>query len=244
MLFRVLMGEGDLSEKILHLLVAIIALLPSLTFHEWAHGYVAYKLGDSTAKADGRLSLNPLDHLDLYGSLMLLLVGYGWAKPVPVNTRNFRNPKRGMALTAAAGPAANLLMGIFGSVLAGVFLALMNYTHLTDSPILWQNVCTWSYILFNLMGYLNFMYMAFNLIPVPPFDGSRIALFFLPEKTYFKVMRYERQIMMGVLLTLLVLSYLLDFSPFAWIAQFLSSLIEFPIANGIFTLLLPSINLG
>ncbi|MBR2722267.1 MAG: site-2 protease family protein [Clostridia bacterium] len=243
MLFSLLNG-GNPKEAIASLLLALPVIFLALSVHEVAHGFVAWKCGDSTAYNLGRLTLNPLKHLDPMGTLCMLLVGYGWAKPVPVNTRNFRNPKRGMALTAAAGPAANLLMGIFGSVLAGVFLALMNYTHLTDSPILWQNVCTWSYILFNLMGYLNFMYMAFNLIPVPPFDGSRIALFFLPEKTYFKVMRYERQIMMGVLLTLLVLSYLLDFSPFAWIAQFLSSLIEFPIANGIFTLLLPSINLG
>ncbi len=232
-----LLGGGDPKEIIASLLLSLPVIFLALSLHETAHGFVAWKCGDQTARNLGRLTLNPIKHLDPMGALFMLLFGYGWAKPVPINTRNFRKPKRDMALTAAAGPAANLLLGLLGALLSGVFLALANYTILTNASALWQNVCFWSYMLFDLMAYINFLYMAFNLIPVPPFDGSRIALVFLPEKTYFKIMRYERQIMLGVLIVFFVLSRF-GLSPFGWIATNLTYWIQLPIGNGILRLLL------
>ncbi len=125
MLINTLFGDGTIMEKILHLLIAIMALLPALTFHEWAHGFAAYKLGDNTAKADGRLSLNPLDHIDPIGGLMLLLLGFGWAKPVPVITRNFKKPKRDFAITSLAGPIANFVLALISAILYGLSLFLI-----------------------------------------------------------------------------------------------------------------------
>ena len=120
MLFDILSG-GNITDIIVSLLFSMPIILFALSLHETAHGYIAYKCGDPTAHNLGRLSLNPLRHLDPTGFLMMLLVGYGWAKPVPVNTRYFRNPKRGMALTAAAGPLSNLLLGIISTVLLAFF---------------------------------------------------------------------------------------------------------------------------
>ncbi|MBR5859464.1 MAG: site-2 protease family protein, partial [Clostridia bacterium] len=168
MLYSILSSGGSMSEKLLLLLISVLALLPALTVHEWAHGYTAYKLGDSTAKADGRLSLNPLDHLDPFGTLMLLLVGFGWAKPVPVNTRYFKKPRRDFALTSLAGPISNILLG-FVSTLLYVFAVY---------------ACSaWSVSEMTAMVVINVFYFSalynlglglFNLIPLPPLDGSNI----------------------------------------------------------------------
>lgn len=237
MLFSILQG-GDPRWIVAQLLLTLPVILMALSIHEAAHGYAAYLCGDHTARNMGRLTLNPLKHLDLMGALCMLIVGYGWAKPVPVNTRNFRNPKRGMAITAAAGPLANLLLGVFGALLAGTLTALYSYTVYAGIAEIWQNVCFWGALLFQLMAQMNFLFMAFNLIPVPPFDGSRIALVFLPQKLYFKVMVYERQIMFGVLIAMLALSYF-GFSPFGWIATSLTDLIVDPVTNGVWALLRP-----
>lgn len=197
MLLRILMSEGEMSEKILTLLIAIIALLPALTVHEWAHGFSAYKLGDHTAKIDGRLSLNPLDHLDPIGSLMLLLFGFGWAKPVPVMTRNFKNPKRDFAISAFAGPFANFVLGFISSLflVLSVFVPLkLGLTGITFEVL--QNICYFSLI-------YNIGLGLFNLIPIPPLDGSNILMCLLPNHLaakYAKVRYYTRYIILGLLL--------------------------------------------
>lgn len=200
MLFRVLMGEGEFSEKILHLLVAIIALLPSLTFHEWAHGFVAYKLGDSTAKADGRLSLNPLDHLDLYGSLMLLLVGYGWAKPVPVNTRSFKKPKRDFALCSIAGPIANFILAFVSTLLFTLTFYIMGMVDAEGYGITFEVIL----LILQYSIAFNIGLGLFNLIPIPPLDGSNVLMCVLPNRLaakYSKIRYYTRHIFLILIIS-------------------------------------------
>ncbi len=236
MLFSILQG-GDIKQAVIQLLLSLPIIILALTVHETAHGYVAYKCGDPTAHNLGRLTLNPIKHLDPIGFLCMLVFGYGWAKPVPVNTRYFRNPKRGMALTAAAGPSANLLMGLVSAILYGVLRAWYTYVYYTSDNAFFITCVDVTLTLFWLGAVYNFLFMAFNLIPVPPFDGSRIAFVFLPQRLYFKVMRYEQQIMLGLLLGLFVLSRLFSFSPFSWIAYNLTDLISNPIAEGVWSIL-------
>jgi Zn-dependent protease len=194
----------------------------------------------------GRLTLNPLKHLDPIGFLSMMVFGYGWANPVPINTRNFRNPRRGMALSGAAGPAANLILGVICAVLAGLFYSLyycivlnsVTTQSITD-PAFLTECMYWFYMMFVNGAMINFIFMAFNLIPVPPFDGSRVAFVFLPPKYYFGIMKYERQIMFGILIALLILSRF-GASPFGWIAERLTVGILTPVSNLFLRLLLPA----
>lgn len=223
-----ILGGGDLKTIVISLIISLPVILFALSIHEVAHGYAAYKCGDNTAYNLGRLTLNPLKHLDPMGFLCMLVFGFGWAKPVPVNTRNFRDQKKGMALTAAAGPAANLIMGLISSVLYGLCLACYSFVLFTQKSEFLIMLVYWCVQLCFMSAFLNFVYMVFNLIPIPPFDGSRIALVFLPERTYFGIMKYERQIMMGLLVVLLLCSYVFDFSPFGFVADKLTGLIAEP----------------
>ena len=236
MLFSILQS-GSLVDILVELILIMPVILFALSLHETAHGYAAYKCGDMTAYHMGRLTLNPLRHLDPLGFFCMLLFGFGWAKPVPINTRNFTNPKRGMAISAAAGPLANLILGVISSVFAGVFLAWNGYLNfVSDNQFV--NIC--AYLLATLCinsAYLNFVFAIFNLIPIPPFDGSRLAFAFLPPKAYFGMMKYERQIMFGILIALFACSWLFDFSPVGWLAKSLSGKITMPIANGLWGLI-------
>ena len=234
MILSMLLNGGSLFDVILTLLFMLPPMMLALSLHEAAHGYVAWKCGDDTAYNLGRLTLNPAKHLDPVGFICLLVFGYGWANPVPINTRNFRNPKRGMALSAAAGPLSNLLLGSLCALLAGVLGGYFSFI-LASSNVseYWATVMSLLFTALRYSAVINFIYMVFNMIPVPPFDGSRVMLAFLPANTYFKIMRYERQIMFGVLIALLVLSNL-GFSPFSWIAYNLTDLIIDPLMKGIF----------
>jgi Zn-dependent protease len=223
--------SGDFKTAVLSLLISLPVILFALSIHEVAHGFVAYKCGDRTAYNLGRLTLNPIKHLDPMGFLCMLVFGFGWAKPVPVNTRNFKNHKRGMALTAAAGPAANLIMGLLSAVLYGLCWAWYSFSVFTRSSEFLVMLAYWCAQLFSISALLNFIYMTFNLIPVPPFDGSRIALVFLPERAYFGIMKYERQIMLGILIALFLLSRLFHFSPFSFVAEKLTALVASPICE-------------
>ncbi len=208
MLHSILSGNGDLMQKLLALMISIIALLPALTFHEWAHGYMAYKLGDATAKADGRLSLNPLDHLDPFGTLMLLIMGFGWAKPVPVNTRHFKKPRRDFALTALAGPMMNFIVALISAFLFVLTWYIVGYndlTGITSDAIL---------MIFDYSMVFNIGLGLFNLIPLPPLDGSNILMCMLPNSLaakYSRVRYYSGYIFIGLIL----LQYVpvLDFIP-------------------------------
>jgi len=162
------------------LLLLIPVLLLSLTIHELSHGYVAFLLGDRTAKNMGRLTLNPIAHIDWIGFLMLMTVGFGWAKPVPVDMRYFKDPKRGMALTALAGPVANIIMAFISAFIL-VFL---------DNKF-GRGLNTYVVSILYLMVEYNCVLAMFNFIPIPPLDGSKILAAFLPNRAYFMLMQYE-----------------------------------------------------
>jgi Zn-dependent protease len=161
--------------------------------HELAHGYTAHLLGDDTAKNQGRLTFNPIAHIDLIGMLMILFFGFGYAKPVPVNPRNFKNQKGGMALTSLAGPVSNLIMA-FISVFLFYFLSAV----INSSNVVVTIVLTFLYY----AAYINVSLGVFNLIPIPPLDGSKIIASVLPNKIYYKYMMYERYVMIALIILL------------------------------------------
>jgi Zn-dependent protease len=174
----------------------------SLSVHEFCHGYASFKLGDPTARNLGRLTLNPIKHIDVFGFICMVLFRFGWAKPVPVNARYYKNPKRDMAITAAAGPISNLILAFIG-VLGLEFAHLWFVSSLGSSA---EAVAYTVREFFVLLAQLNVCLAIFNLIPVPPLDGSRILYVFLPTKIYFGVMKYERVIMV-VMLVMLYLGF-------------------------------------
>ena len=231
MLFRLLSGgltREMLPIVLITLLLRIPAVMLALSLHEAAHGFAAYKLGDPTAKMLGRITINPLKHLDPFGALSMLIFGVGWAKPVPINTRYFKKPKRDMALTAGAGPLCNLLQGLTATLLLflftrlfisgetasvfvaynridctsyyGLYILFVNVFLKTDLFTTGEMIAAMFLYLLLIYASLNFILAIFNLIPVPPFDGSRLAFAFLPDKYYFGIMKYERFIMIGFLL--------------------------------------------
>ena len=173
-------------------ILSALAVLIILSIHEFSHGYAAYKLGDDTARLQGRLTLNPIKHLDPVGALCMVLFHFGWARPVPVNPRNFRNPKKGFAIVALAGPLANLLLAFFSAFLYLLAFALLKDVAFTSE--LTYNIATNTLKFIVIFHSINVGLAIFNLIPVPPLDGSRILTVILPPRTYFKIMRYERTI--------------------------------------------------
>ncbi len=173
-----------MKQYIIELLLSIPALFLALSVHEFAHGYAAYKMGDNTAKWNGRLTLNPLAHFDPIGSLCLLLFKFGWAKPVPVNTNNFRNRKKGIIIVSLAGPFANFCLAMLSTVIYGFYL---KYT--------WTINAQWVGIVSDMIGYcimLNIGLMIFNLIPIAPLDGSKVLIEFLPYRARMFMYQIER----------------------------------------------------
>jgi len=184
------------------LILNVIIVLFALTVHEVAHGYAAYKLGDPTARAFGRLSLNPIRHLDLIGFICMLLFRFGWAKPVPINTRYFKKPRRDMAICALAGPLSNVLMSFAALLVYRIFLAVImaNYDMIKSEFVFNLIVLIFDFLI--NFSTLNLYLGLFNLIPVPPLDGSRILFVILPDKYYFGLMKYERYIQIALILLL------------------------------------------
>ena len=165
-------------EFLIQKLMTVPILIISLTLHEISHGFASYLMGDKTAKYNGRLSINPLKHIDWFGFFMLLIAGIGWAKPVPVNMFKFNDPKKGMAITALAGPLMNVLL---------VFVSLILYAL---GIVFDWNVYVQMF-LFIAIQY-NAVIAMFNLLPIPPLDGSKILFAFLPDKYYYRVLAYEQ----------------------------------------------------
>jgi Zn-dependent protease len=198
-----LLYEGFSRNALISVLLSLPVIVLSLCLHETAHGWVAYKLGDPTARNLGRLTLNPLKHLDPMGFLFMLLFGIGWAKPVPINTRNFKNPRVGMALSGIAGPISNLLLGLLGMILSVVTMVICYLAGIDPDTNVWITVLL---LFLDVLAFMNVALAVFNLIPVPPFDGSRFAYVFLPTKWYFKVMQYERFTGIAIMIIIFILS--------------------------------------
>ncbi len=197
-------------NTISYYLLSAFAVLVTLSVHEYCHGYAAYKLGDPTAKNLGRLTLNPIKHLDPIGALCMVFFHFGWAKPVPINARYFKNPKKDFAVVAIAGPLSNLVVSFFSALIYLLIYASFKevaFIPNSFSLMLVQNVLSFFY-LFHL---INIGIAIFNLIPIPPLDGSRILNVILPEKTYFEIMKYERTIYYALLGWLLLGDYVASF---------------------------------
>lgn len=187
------------KEGLISFLYTLPALLFCLSVHEFAHAYTAYKLGDRTQKAMGRLTLNPFLHIDIAGFICIALFGFGWGKPVMIDDRNFKNKAAGNALTAFAGPCSNIIMAILFTIIlkilliTGVILPTIN--SVVGSIILNMLILTIQF---------NVVFAIFNLIPIPPFDGSRILYFFLPAKGreyMYKIEQYSFIIVLVILVT-------------------------------------------
>ena len=209
---------ASLSDKIIELLFVIPCVLLALTVHEVAHGYMAFRLGDPTARNLGRLTLNPLKHLDPIGTICMIFFHFGWARPVPVNSRYFKKPRRDMALTSAAGPVSNFIMAFLGALVYAIL-----YTIFASHPVSNNFVAYIQIAALQLLQYFHILNLSlglFNLIPVPPLDGSRIFLTFLPAKYYFGIMKYERYIQLGLMI-LLYLGFLSR--PLSMLVSWLSS---------------------
>ena len=189
------MFSSGLQSGLYLLIIRLIVALIALPIHECAHGYAAYRMGDYTAKRQGRLTLNPLAHFDVFGTLAIILFGFGWAKPVPINPLNFENPKKGMMLSSLAGPLSNIGLAFISMVLYK-FSYIPAYMGISGA--FFSTLQT--FLLYMIT--INITLGVFNLIPIPPLDGSRIATYFLPQRIYFKIMQYENIIFIGLIIAL------------------------------------------
>ena len=218
---RLLSGNIDFISVIIYILSSLAVIFLTLPVHEFAHGFAATKLGDPTPRYQGRMTLNPFAHIDWIGAACILLFGFGWAKPVQVNSNNFRNPKRDMAVTALAGPLSNLIVA-FAALLINNILSLIAVKTL---------VSAFYYIgfFFYYIALINVSLAVFNLIPIPPLDGSRLLSALLPYRYYYALMRYERYIFFGLiaLLWIGVLDIPLNFLSGA-VMSFLKSIAGLP----------------
>ena len=217
-------------------IISLPVILLALSVHEAAHGYVAYKLGDPTARNLGRITLNPLKHLNPIGFLMMLFFHVGFTNHVPINSRNFKNPRRDMALSSLAGPASNLLVALISAVVLRLLLLLGGEIMQEDFLAIYKGYMTQSAYSLSYIGTIlsilifmaelsvsmNIGLAIFNLIPIPPLDGSRILYVFLPPKWYFGIMKYE-QIIMIVMLALLWFGVLT--LPLSWAVTGLENLV-------------------
>lgn len=201
-----LLRSGDYLSLMIIILSKCFVIFCCMPVHELAHGYVAYKCGDDTAKLKGRLTINPFAHLDLIGTIMILLFGIGYAKPVPVNPARLRHPRRDMALVALAGPVSNLLMG---------FVSVFIYYIINAAGSINAGIVALGYF-FLYAAQVNVMLAVFNILPIPPLDGAKIFSAVLPDKVYFKIMQYDRYIMIALMI--LLFTGLLN-TPIAWLTN-------------------------
>ncbi len=196
--FRQVNFVGSIMDFLMTAFILLFPVLSALTIHEFSHGYVAYRLGDDTAQRAGRLTLNPIKHLDPIGTIMLFIVHIGWAKPVPINPYNFKDMKRDTAIVSLAGPAANF---IYAAAVSIIFRFINPNVYMFNHNILIQ-------IIFYTI-FINLALGIFNLIPFPPLDGSKILGAFLSDEQYYKFQRFERKGMM-IFLIVIVGSMLLN----------------------------------
>ncbi len=187
MLLDIFSGNADFLTLIIKLFSRLFVIFCTMPIHEYAHALIATKLGDQTPRLSGRLTLNPMAHISPIGALMIILCGFGYAKPVSVNPRNFKDSKKGMALTAIAGPISNLIMGFIFTFLSVLF-GYLKRTTITSA----------FNVFFFYAAIVNVNLAVFNLLPIPPLDGSRILQLLIPAKYYYKFLQYERYIVIVV----------------------------------------------
>lgn len=209
-------NSSDGFEILISFLTGLFVIFCTMPIHEYAHARVATLLGDKTPKLSGRLSLNPLAHISPIGAVMIFLCGFGYAKPVNVNPRNFKNPKLGMALTAIAGPVSNLIMGFIFVFFSVMIRVLFN---IESSPVIYA-----INIFVSSAAIININLAVFNLLPIPPLDGSRVLQLLIPGKYYYKFLQYERYITIVVIL-LIMTPILTD--PLSLMSGFISGLFEY-----------------
>ncbi len=192
-----LIRNGLSIDLVVNLLARLFVIFCVLPIHEFAHAFVAQKCGDNTARLSGRLTTNPLAHIDPMGALMVIVAGFGYAKPVPVNINNFKRGKRKqqMALVALAGPVSNLIMAFLFML---CFSAISFFGVINDASLLY-----YIYLFFSYACSVNISLAVFNLIPIPPLDGSRILSALIPDKYYYKIMQYERYIILVIFVLIL-----------------------------------------
>ena len=193
------------SISLRNIIMMIPILFIALPVHEFAHGWVAYRMGDPTAKYSGRLTLNPFKHLDLMGVLMMFLVGVGWARPVPVNSTYLKNRRTGLLLISLAGPLSNLVLAFLGMFIWGLIVKLVNVGIIVINSMTMADVLIYGTEFLQAFIFVNISLAVFNLIPVPPLDGSRILSSVIPEESYYRFARYEQFIGLAFLLLVVVL---------------------------------------
>ncbi len=187
---------GNYAMIFIRIATLLFVIFCTMPVHEYAHARVAVMLGDDTPRLSGRLTLRPMAHIDPIGAVMIFLVGFGYAKPVQVNMRNLKNGRKSFALVAIAGPVANLIMAFIFIFLKNCVDALLLKANLPEA------VYTVLASFFMYAATINISLAVFNLLPIPPLDGSRILNLILPAKYYFQIMRYERYIMIGIFVLL------------------------------------------
>ena len=190
---QVISGQMDFIYLIIYLGATAYVVFCTLPLHEYAHAFAADKLGDDTPRRMGRLTISPMAHISPLGALMIFLCGFGYAKPVPVRMKNFKNPKRDMALVALAGPLCNILQA---------FIYLFLYSLITSFEVA-NPAIAYVALFFYFAADVNIWLAVFNLLPIPPLDGSRLATALLPAKYYYKVMQYERQITIALFILII-----------------------------------------
>ncbi len=210
-----LIRSGETLQAIILILSRCFVVFCCLPIHELAHGLIANKLGDDTARLQGRLTINPFAHLDPIGTVMIFLVGIGYARPVPVSPMKLRKPRRDMALIALAGPVSNLIMSF---IAVFIYCALNRF--LGYETVVGASICSF----FWFAASVNVSLAVFNLIPIPPLDGSKILSSVLPDKVYFKFMQYERYIMIGLMAVLFL--GILD-TPISILSDFMMKIVSF-----------------
>ena len=198
MILRNILGGGEPMEILQSIVFSLVAIIIAMTFHEFAHAFASYKCGDPTAKLLGRMTLNPLQHINPMGMVLLLLFGFGWANPVIISARNFKNKRVGLVVTSAAGPFINFVLS-FISLFIYVVLGILSFAN--DNHFVLSNLS----LLFYYISMYNMSFGLFNLIPLPPLDGSKVVAGFLPSKWQYKYLsleRYSNIIFIGLILVL------------------------------------------